>query len=117
MEQEQDEFKIRRQRLLEASKTALDKDEIHKVLKEKFKGKNLYTVVDDRTWSISIDFTAFACDPENNKVKRAKDATLTTCGSLYGPITDVLSGANWLLAQAASCRTGDHLQGRRLSNG
>lgn len=103
---EVDEFKARRRRLIDASKTPLTKVEIEENLKKHFKGKSIDLIVDDRTWTLSKDFEATISDPNNNKQRIRQDVTLATCGNLHGPLSDVMSGANWLLAQVNSVRAG-----------
>lgn len=97
----QDDLKIRRRKLIEASKTPRTKEEVEKALKE-YRPRGIRFIYDEREVTITRDFEALVSDPNNNKIQRRQEVTLTVTGNLYRPIEDFVHDVRWLLAQAAS---------------
>lgn len=101
MEEEFDDLKIRRRKLIEASKTPRTKEEIEKILKP-YKTRNIDILVDDRECTITHHFEALVGD--NNKQQRRVEATYAVSGNLFRPLDDFLHDMKWLLAQVGTVR-------------
>lgn len=101
MEEEFDELKLRRKKLIEASRSPRTKEEIEKVLKQ-YKGRGIEIIIDDKECTITKTFEATINDPNNNQVKRRQEVSLTVSGNLFRPIEDFIHDARWLSAQVGS---------------
>jgi hypothetical protein len=108
----QDELKLRRRRLIEASKTPRTKEEINEVLKP-YKSKGFSWIVDDRECTITREFVAYTTDPSNNKIQRARDVILAVSGNLRRPIEDFVFDVKMLLASAGAIQEAQRTLTRR----
>lgn len=97
----QDDLKIRRRKLITASKTARTKEEVQEALKG-FKSRGIFFTYDEKEVTLTRVFEALVSDPNNNKIQRRQEVTLTVTGNLFRPIEDFVHDARWLLAQAGA---------------
>lgn len=107
----EDDLKIRRRKLIQASKSARTKEEVQEALKP-FKSKGITFIYDEREVTITREFQAIIHDPNNNKSQRREEVTITVSGNLFRPIEDFLHDCKWLLAQASSIQDAQRAETR-----
>lgn len=84
----EDDLKIRRRKLIQASKSARTKEEVQEALKP-FKSKGITFIYDEREVTITREFQAIIHDP-NNKSQRREEV----CQGIGG-ITTISAGIWW----------------------